>query len=250
MESLRKWWSGLSPMERRAIMFGVPVVAIAAVVSMIRGREDAAAEDAADGKAGTDATAGTYEPATPPPGPGGTGAAIGVDQLADFQNQFTGALDEVYGTQDALASALTSQLENVTGQLEQSITDLSGRIANGDENAAGDDDTPTVEPATQPDRRPRAGWDYVRDNLDAEFVVKWSNHARYRVHPRDADRARAIFGSPLTRVAQTPADHRNAQRAMVKDELGGNLPGGNGRISLDARMGWESAGQWTNQGTR
>lgn len=94
-------------------------------------------------------------------------------------------------------------------------------------------------------RKPLTGWDLVRDNLDAVFVVQWSSETRYRVQPRDLDRAREIFGSPLTRASQIPGDARNAQRGLLEQierEEGDRLP--SGRIYLDARMGWREAGTW------
>lgn len=113
-------------------------------------------------------------------------------------------------------------------------------------------------PAPNPDKpkakatpKPRGGWDFVRDNLGAHFVVNWSGKDRYRVQHRDIDEARAIFEGPLTRSSQVPASHRGDQRRLIehyKRTEGRTLSPD--LIYLDVWMGWEERGMWTTQGTR
>lgn len=107
--------------------------------------------------------------------------------------------------------------------------------------------TKTPQKAT-PQTRP--GFDYVRDNRSALFVVAWGPRIRYRLSSaQERARAREAFGPPLTSIAQTSSDYQAAVRKFAKAR--GFTYDPSGPIYLDARVpgGW-SEREWTGQGIK
>lgn len=81
-----KWWRDLPANQRRLLLIGVPLVAVAALVSVLR--RPSPAPDTDEPSA---AAAGVMPPTAAP-----AMDAIGVGQLASFEDALTGQIDEMY----------------------------------------------------------------------------------------------------------------------------------------------------------
>ena len=190
MDGLRKWWNGLSKGERGAILIVAPIVALALIIAALRGRDRATA-DTAKGQMDT-----VGQVAGGPTGGYGVepGTAIGVDQLADYQNATTEQFDTVYGAIDETRTSLA----DLTGMVEG--------IQVGESSPGGDDDQPVQE--ANPDA---AKYEQQVRDLFAEKGVPldwWgtTDDGQTRAAPQGPDERAARIGRQLASGNRTWKD--------------------------------------------
>lgn len=84
---MRKWWNDLTPGQRRLFLLGVPVVAVFALIVTLRGGgRGAPPDDDEDGGPSAAVLPGSFAPTA-------STDAIGVGQLASYEDAMTAELD-------------------------------------------------------------------------------------------------------------------------------------------------------------
>lgn len=200
MTQLRAWWAKLTPLERRLVAGGLPLVAIAAVVSILRRRRTRDLDAEAEDLAASQVPGGEPAPGLPTVLPGGSGEAIGIGQLADFETGILTRVDAAALEQEAL--------------LDATVADLTARIdaiPSGGAPAGDGADAPPVE------------------------TPRISSQAQVRVSPTGNTRPLAEYAAPggdpntidsdadLAFIAQargTPVDDPTTLRLVLEGSFG------------------------------